>query len=225
MLIKKYSNYIFFLLFCLLFTNCEFLEDLFAEPEVVIEEPEDGLETTASKIDVSGYCSIGILSDDEINVIDLSLNNVLVDSENYCGSFRFSNVTLPNGDIQIKVTGYYMDDPNYPGHFEFEYVAGDSVSIFCDNTPPTIIINTPRRDKIIFSSSVTFIGSISDIDEVKSFTYVGKHGHNGNITIKRNRNWYVTIDNLPYEYQYVTFRAEDRLGNINTKTVYFTCSE
>jgi hypothetical protein len=191
---------------------------------VVIDEPEDGLETTAIKFDVSGHCSSGILVEDEINVIELSLNNELIEYRNNytCGSFLFSNVTLPNGDIQITVTGSYTDNPALEG-FD-DYVASDTVSIFCDNIPPTLIINTPRRNKIVYSSSVTFIGSISDNDEVKSFTYVGKHGHNGNITIN-NGNWNVTIDNLPYEYQNVTFRAEDRLGNIKTKTVYFTCSE
>ena len=224
MLIKKYSTYIILLWLCFLFTNCQFLEYLFTEPEVVIDEPEDGLETTASKIDVSGYCSIGILVEDKINVIELSLNSVLVEYRNHytCGNFLFSNVTLPNGDIQITVTGSYTDDPSFEV-FD-DYVASDTVSIFCDNMPPTIIINTPRRNKIIYSSSVTFIGSISDNDEVKSFTYLGEHGHNGNININ-NGNWNVTIDNLPYEYQYVTFRAEHRLGNLETKTVYFTCSE
>ncbi len=217
MLIKKYIKYIFFLLFCLIFTNCQFLKLLFND--LIITEPEDGLETTANDITVRGQSN-----NSEINQVELLLNNSFVDIEQVerdynddeYFSFEFLDVSIPNGDIEIEVIGY----SNWP----VGEIASDDVSIFCDRLPPNIVITSPSNDDTIYSNSVTFTGSISDNDEVKSFTYIGEHGHNGNINIE-NGNWSVTIENLPYSYQYVAFLAKDRLDNIKINKIFFTCSE
>ena len=109
MINKKYIIYIFFLLFCLLFTNCEFLGLLFND--LFIDEPPDGLETTENLITVKGH---GI--NKEINEVELLFNDSFVDlkqverddedeDEDYC-SFEFLNVFVPTGDIKIEVIGY-----------------------------------------------------------------------------------------------------------------------
>jgi hypothetical protein len=209
--------YIFFLLLCLIFTNCQFLKLLFKD--LIIFEPVDGLKTTADQIIVRGHGS-----NNEINKVELLVNNSFVnikqverdDNDEEYFTFKFLYVFIPNGDIKIEVIGY----SNWP----VDEIASDDVSIFCDRLPPKIIITSPLDDETIYSDSVTFTGTISDNDEVTSFTYIGKHGHNGNINIT-NGNWSVTIENLPYEYQYVTFLAKDRLDNIRKNRIFFTCSE
>ena len=165
------------------------------------------------------------IGDKEINEVELLFNDSFVDvkqverddddDEDYC-SFEFLNVFIPNGDIKIEVIGY-SDGSR-------DEIDSDDVSIFCDTVPPNIVITSPLEGETIYSDSVTFIGSISDNDEVTSFTYTGPYGHNGNIDITSG-NWSMTIENLPYASQYVTFKAQDRLGNIREKTLYFTCSE
>ena len=221
MIIKKYLIYIFFLSFSLTFTNCEFIELFFKD--LFIDEPPDGLETTENLITVKGH---GI--NKEINEVELLFNDSFVDlkqverddedddeDEDYC-SFEFLNVFIPTGDIKIEVIGY--------SDWPLDEIDSDVVSIFCDRSPPNIVITSPLDEETIFSNSVIFVGTINDNDEVTSLTYTGKHGHNGSIDLT-NGNWSVTIENLPYAYQYVTFKAQDRLGNIREKTINFTCSE
>ena len=223
MLIKKCSKYIIFLLFCLIFTNCQFLQSLIF-PEVVIDEPKDGLETTDSEIAVSGHYSSGV--GDEINIIELQINDIVVGlkqggiEDNVSNnSFEFPNVSIPNGNTNIVATGYSEYDQPYSAFNDD--IASDEVSVFYDRIPPNIVIDNPSYNETIYSNSVTFNGSISDNDEVKSFTYIGEYGHTGNINIE-NGNWSVNIESLPYEFQYVTFRAKDRLDNVGINTIYFT---
>jgi hypothetical protein len=216
MRIRKYFIYMFFILLCLMLSNCQFFKCLFYD--LVITEPQNGLETKANEITVSG-CG----SNSEINELELFVNNMFVDlknivriSEDEYFSFDFFSVTIPNGNVEIEVIGY----SNWP----VDEIASDSVSIFCDRSPPNIVITSPENNAIIYSHSVTFVGSISDNDQVQSFQYLGEYGHSGDIHVE-NGNWSVTVENLPYIYQYVTFIAKDRMANIKSETIYFTCSE
>ncbi len=216
MRIRKYFIYMFFILLCLMLSNCQFFKCLFYD--LIITEPEDGLVTAANEITVSG-CG----SNSEINELELLVNNVFVDlkdivriGEDEYFSFDFFSVPIHSGNIEIEVRGY----SNLP----VDEIASDSVSIFCDRLPPTIVITSPENNAIIYSHSVTFVGSISDNDQVQSFRYLDEYGHSGDIPIE-NGEWSVTVENLPYEYQYVRFIAKDRMANIKSETIYFTCSE
>ena len=100
MVIRKYVIYIFFLVFCFLFTSCEFLGLLFSN--LIITEPEDGLETTAYEITVSGQGR-----NSEINDVKLTINNFMVRNGKilYCysdGNDKYA--TLQHDDTNFVIT-------------------------------------------------------------------------------------------------------------------------
>jgi len=213
---KKYLKYIVVLFICMMVSDCQLFQCLFYD--LIITEPEDGFVTNAREITVSG-CG----SDDEINELKLLVNNVFVELKDVSRGFadkyflfNFFSVPIPSGNSDIEVRGY--------SKWPVGEIASDYVSILCDRIPPTIVITSPANDEIIYSDSVTFVGSISDNDEVRSFRYYGEYGHRGNISIE-NGKWSVAVDNLPYEYQYITFIAEDRVENVKLERIYFTCAE
>jgi hypothetical protein len=185
-----------------------------------INDPEDGSVTKAKIISVSG-CG----SNEEIHEVALYIDHSFYDVKEIernsfhvveYFSFDFYSVPTSSGNVKIEVRGY----SNWP----IDEIVSDSVSFLCDHTPPTIVIISPENNAIIHSDSVTFRGAVSDNDKVHSFRYYGEYEHRANIPME-NGEWSVTVENLPYEYQYITFIAEDRVKNLKSERIYFTCVE
>jgi len=216
--VKKYLLCTVLFFVCVTVSSCQILQCLISD--VHINEPLDGSVTTAKEISVSG-CG----SNEEIQEVALYIDHSFYDVKEIernsfniveYFSFDFFSVTIRSGNVNIEVRGY----SNWP----IDEIASYSVSILCDRTPPTIVITSPENNAIINSDSVTFTGFVSDNDRVLSFRYYGEYGDRANIPID-NGEWSVTVENLPYEYQYITFIAEDRVRNLKSERIYFTCIE
>ncbi len=216
--VNKYLQYTVLLCICVTLSSCQILQCLISD--LHINDPEDGSVTKAKVISV-----IGCGSNAEIREVALYINHSFYEVEEIertsfnvveYFSFAFFSVPIRSGNVKIEVRGY----SNWP----FDEIVSYSVSILCDRTPPTIVITSPENNAIINSDSVTFTGTVRDNDKVQSFRYYGEYEQRENISIE-NGEWSVTVENLPYEYQYITFIAEDRVKNLKSERIYFTCVE
>jgi hypothetical protein len=132
------------------------------------------------------------------------------------GSVFLANLSEGSHSITVYEGYQYQGIPTNPSLKRYEVYAHDYTNFTIDTIAPNISLLSPEN-KVYNMSDLSLNFTVNDPLSQVSYSLDGQT----NVTIIGN----ITLESLPYGEHNVTVYATDNVGNIGSKTVFFTIME